>query len=189
MAEQSTCARVEPAETERIHSSCAETKQKSIKKPTGWNSFMQSVAVSLFCISRNIQSFSAWIKCLFKYSETCCFPYILYIRLQMIKIKWSEISVKNKPHLKFSFMSLTNILSISVALVFVILIGLEITFDISWYSFLVLCIIPQPDVKEQLGKGAGIGQVSKVVGNMWKKLPTDRRKVSYKLLTLRMFVY
>ena len=67
-------------------------------------------------------------------------------------------------------MSLTNILSISVALVFVILVGLEITF-------------------EQLGKGAGIGQVSKVVGNMWKKLPTDRRKVSYKLLTLRMFVY
>ncbi|CAH3032966.1 unnamed protein product [Pocillopora meandrina] len=77
MAEQSTCARVEPAETERTHSSCAETKQKSIKKPTGWNSFLQSVA---------------------------------------------------------------------------------------------------PDVKEQLGKGAGIGQVSKVVGNMWKKLPTDRRK-------------
>lgn len=117
------------------------------------------------------------------------FPLILYIRLQVIKIKWSEISVKNKPHLKFSFMSLTNILSISVVLVFVILIGLEITFDISWYSFLVLCIIPQPDVKQQLGKGAGIGQVSKVVGNMWKKLPTDRRKVSYKLLTLRMFVY
>ncbi|CAH3162848.1 unnamed protein product [Pocillopora meandrina] len=77
MAEQSTCARVEPAETERTHSPCAETKKKSIKKPTGWNSFMQSVA---------------------------------------------------------------------------------------------------PDVKEQLGKGAGIGQVSKVVGNMWKKLPTDRRK-------------
>ena len=74
-------------------------------------------------------------------------------------------------------------------LVFIILVGLETTFDISWYSFLVLCIIPQPDVKEQLGKGAGIGQVSKVVGNMWKKLPTDRRKVSYKLLTLRMFVY
>ncbi|CAH3162883.1 unnamed protein product [Pocillopora meandrina] len=70
MAEQSTCARVEPAETERTHSPCAETKKKSIKKPTGWNSFMQSVA---------------------------------------------------------------------------------------------------PDVKEQLGKGAGIGQVS-------KKLPTDRRK-------------
>ncbi|KAM7436075.1 hypothetical protein ABFA07_014083 [Porites harrisoni] len=77
MAEQSTRARVEPAEPEPTHSSCAETKQKSIKKPTGWNSFMQSVA---------------------------------------------------------------------------------------------------PDVKEQLGKGAGIGQVSKVVGNMWKKLPTDRRK-------------
>ena len=179
MAEQSTCARVEPAEPEPTHSSCAETKQKSIKKPTGWNSFMQSVAVSLFCISRNIQSFSAWIKCLF----------ILFIRLQVIKIKSSEISVKNKPHVKFSFMSLTNMLSISVALIFVILVGLEITFDISWYSFLVLCIIPQPDVKEQLGKGAGIGQVSKVVGNMWKKLPTDRRKVSYKLLTLRVFVY
>ena len=147
---------------------------------------MQSVAVSLFCISRNIQSFSAWIKCLF----------ILYIRLQVIKIKSSEISVKNKPHAKYSLMSLTNNKqisnfnwSISVALIFVILVGLEITFDISWYSFLVLCIIPQPDVKEQLGKGAGIGQVSKVVGNMWKKLPTDRRKVSYKLLTLRVFVY
>ena len=96
-------------------------KQKSIKKPTGWNSFMQSVAVSLFCISRNIQSFSAWIKCLF----------ILYIRLQVIKIKSSEISVKNKLHVKFSFMSLTNMLSISVALIFVILVGLEITFDIS----------------------------------------------------------
>lgn len=82
---------------------------------------MQSVAVSLFCISRNIQSFSAWIKCLF----------ILYIRLQVIKIKSSEISVKNKPHVKFSFMSLTNMLSISVALIFVILVGLEITFDIS----------------------------------------------------------
>lgn len=121
MAEQSTCARVEPAEPEPTHSSCAETKQKSIKKPTGWNSFMQSVAVSLFCISRNIQSFSAWIKCLF----------ILYIRLQVIKIKSSEISVKNKPHVKFSFMSLTNMLSISVALIFVILVGLEITFDIS----------------------------------------------------------
>ncbi|CAH3155523.1 unnamed protein product [Pocillopora meandrina] len=79
MAEQSMCARVEPAETERTHSSCAETKQKSIKKPRGWNSFMQSVA---------------------------------------------------------------------------------------------------PDFKEQLGKGAGIRQVSKVVGNTWKKLPTDRRKVN-----------
>ena len=48
-----------------------------------------------------------------------------------LKIKLSEISVKNKPHVKFSFMSLTNMLSISVALIFVILVGLEITFDIS----------------------------------------------------------
>lgn len=38
-------------------------------------------------------------------------------------------------------------------------------------------------------KEAGIRQVSKVAGNMWKKLPTDRRKVGYELRTLRMFVY
>lgn len=128
MAEQSTCVRVEPAEPERAHSSSTDTKLKSLKKPTGWNSFFHSVAVSLICISRNIRAFSARIKRLFGQS--------------LIR-----------------------------------------------YCFLVFCIVPQPDVKEQLGKEEGIGQVSKVVGNMWKKLPTDRRKIGYELRTLRMFVY
>lgn len=36
--------RGEPAEPEPAHSSSADTKPKSIKKPTGWNFFFQSVA-------------------------------------------------------------------------------------------------------------------------------------------------
>lgn len=36
--------RGKPAEPEPAHSSSADTKPKSIKKPTGWNFFFQSVA-------------------------------------------------------------------------------------------------------------------------------------------------
>ena len=78
MAEQSTCVRGEPAEPEPAHSSSADTKPKSIKKPTGWNFFFQSVAVSLFCISQNIPAFLARIKRLFEQSHMLLFPRFLY---------------------------------------------------------------------------------------------------------------
>ena len=78
MAEQSTCVRGEPAEPEPAHSSSADTKPKSIRKPTGWNFFFQSVAVSLFCISQNIPAFLARIKRLFEQSHMLLFPRFLY---------------------------------------------------------------------------------------------------------------
>ena len=79
MAEQSACVRGEPAEPEPAHSSSADTKPKSIKKPTGWNFFFQSVAVSLFCISQNIPAFLARIKRLFEQSHMLLFPRFLYL--------------------------------------------------------------------------------------------------------------
>ena len=66
--------RGKPAEPEPAHSSSADTKPKSIKKPTGWNFFFQSVAVSLFCISQNIPAFLARIKRLFEQSHMLLFP-------------------------------------------------------------------------------------------------------------------
>ena len=78
MVEQSTCVRSKPAELEPAHSSSADTKPKSIKKPTGWNFFFQSVAVSLFCISQNIPAFLARIKRLFEHSHMLLFPRFLY---------------------------------------------------------------------------------------------------------------
>ena len=78
MVEQSTCVRGKPAEPELAHSSSADTKPKSIKKPTGWNFFFQSVAVSLFCISQNIPAFLARIKRLFEQSHMLLFPRFLY---------------------------------------------------------------------------------------------------------------
>ena len=53
-------------------------KPKSIKNPTEWNSFFQSVEVSLFRISRNIRAFLARIKRLFEQSHTLLFPRSLY---------------------------------------------------------------------------------------------------------------
>ena len=70
--------RGEPAEPEPAHSSSADTKPKSIKKPTGWNFFFQSVAVSLFCISQNVPAFLSRIKRLFEQSHMLLFPHFLY---------------------------------------------------------------------------------------------------------------
>ena len=78
MGEQSTCVRDEPAKPEPAHSSSTDTKSKSVKRPTEWNSFFQSVAVSLFRISRNIRAFLARIKRLFEQPHTLLFPHSLY---------------------------------------------------------------------------------------------------------------
>ena len=70
--------RGEPAEPESAHSSSADTKPKSIKKPTGWNFFFQSVAVSLLCISQNVPAFLSRIKRLFEQSHMLLFPRFFY---------------------------------------------------------------------------------------------------------------
>ena len=70
--------RGEPAEPEPAHSSSADTKPKSIRKPTGWNFFFQSVAVSLFCISQNVPAFLSRIKRFFEQSHMLLFPRFLY---------------------------------------------------------------------------------------------------------------
>ena len=126
MVEQSTCVRGKPAEPEPAHSSSADTKPKSIKKPTGWNFFFQSVAVSLFCTSQNIPAFLARIKRLFEQSHMLLFP----------------------------------------------------RFFVSFHSQ------KSGNNLEESRNRAGF----QVVGNMWKKLPKDRRKVGNELRTLRMFI-